>query len=172
MRRAIACLLLALLAAPLTAPLAAGEATPVPETLGVPALNEQPIHFAARAGNRSALEAILRSDPGQRDLPTAYGSTPLHLAALNPDPGPLQALIAAGAPLHARDSEGATPMHMAAYATRTRNAVLLLEAGADPTLKTNIGRDVLSLARKVRADELAGVVSLWLLKGCKPGKPC
>jgi hypothetical protein len=24
----------------------------------------------------------------------------------------------------------------------------------------------------VRADELAGIVSLWLLKGCQPGKPC
>jgi ankyrin repeat protein len=140
--------------------------------LGVPALNELPIHFAARAGNRTGVETILRTDPTQRDIATAYGSTPLHLAALNPDPGPMQALLAAGANFHARDSEGATPMHMAAYATRTKNAELLLHAGADATLKNNIGRDVLSLARKVRADELAGVVSLWLLKGCKPGKPC
>jgi ankyrin repeat protein len=140
--------------------------------LGVPALNELPIHFAARAGSRAGIEAILRTDPTQRDLATAYGSTPLHLAALNPDPGPLQALLAAGANVHARDSEGSTPMHMAAYATRTKNAELLLQAGADATLKNTIGRDVLSLARKVRADELAGVVSLWLLKGCKPGKPC
>ena len=140
--------------------------------LGVPAMNELPIHFAARAGNRASVEKILRTDPTQRDIATAYGSTPLHLAALNPDPGPMQALLAAGANFHARDSEGATPMHMAAYATRTKNAELLLQAGADATLKNNIGRDVLSLARKVRADELAGVVSLWLLKGCKPGKPC
>ena len=25
---------------------------------------------------------------------------------------------------------------------------------------------------KVRADEVAGVISLWVLKGCKAGKPC
>jgi hypothetical protein len=31
---------------------------------------------------------------------------------------------------------------------------------------------VLSMARKVRADELAGIISLWILKGCQPGKPC
>jgi hypothetical protein len=31
---------------------------------------------------------------------------------------------------------------------------------------------VLSMARKVRADELAGVVSLWVLKGCSKDKPC
>jgi hypothetical protein len=31
---------------------------------------------------------------------------------------------------------------------------------------------VLSMARRVRADELAGEVSLWILKGCTPAKPC
>jgi hypothetical protein len=49
--------------------------------------------------------------------------------------------------------------------------MLLLQAGSDPLLKTNDGRDVLSMARKVRADEIAGEISLWILKGCKPGKP-
>jgi len=28
------------------------------------------------------------------------------------------------------------------------------------------------MARKVKADEAAGVISLWMLKGCKAGKPC
>ncbi len=50
--------------------------------------------------------------------------------------------------------------------------MLLLKTGADPLLKNNDGRDVLSRARKVRADELAGEVSLWILKGCKPVRPC
>lgn len=140
--------------------------------LGAPGQNERPIHHAARLGSRATVESLLKADPRQRDLATDYGSTPLHLAAMNPDPGPLQALLAAGAPLHARDSEGATPLHMAALTARTHNARLLLDAGADPTLKTTIGRDVLSMARKVRADELAGVISLWMLKGCKPGRPC
>lgn len=142
------------------------------ETLGVPGMNELPIHHAARFGQRTDIEQILRADPTQREIATDYGSAPLHLAAMNADPGPLEALLAAGAHVNARDREGATPLHMAAYASRTRNAVLLLQAGADPTLKTDIGRDVLSMARKVRADELAGVVSLWLLKNCQPGKPC
>jgi ankyrin repeat protein len=142
------------------------------QVLGGLAQNELPIHEAARLGNRLAMEKLLRENPAQRDTPTDYGSTPLHLAAMNADPGPLQALLAAKANLHARDQEGSTPLHMAAYTSRTKNAQLLLEAGADPTLKNNIGRDVGSMARKVRADELAGIVSLWILKGCKPGKPC
>jgi ankyrin repeat protein len=138
----------------------------------VAAKSPLPIHTAAAEGDRASVERLLRENPALRDLATDYGSTPLHLAAMNADPGPLQTLLAAKANVHARDVDGATPLHMAAFATRTRNAQLLLEAGADPTLKTNVGRDVLSMARKVRADELAGVVSLWVLKGCKATKPC
>ena len=138
-------------------------------TLG---MNEQPIHDAARIGSRKEVEIILKASPQARDARTELGATPLHYAAMNEDSGPLKALLAAGAAVNARDGEGRTPLHMAAFATRTANAKLLLEAGADPALKTDAGRDVLSMARKVRADELAGVISLWILKGCKPGKPC
>ena len=138
-------------------------------TLG---MNEQPIHDAARLGKRPDVEKILKATPQARDARTPLGITPLHSAAMNGDSGPLQALLAAGAPVNARDGEGRTPLHMAAFSTRTANGKLLLQAGADPTLKTDAGRDALSMARKVRADELAGVLSLWILKGCQPGKPC
>lgn len=134
--------------------------------------NEHPIHDAARLGSRADVEAILKADHTARDQVTALGSTPLHYAALNLDSGPLKALLAAGAKVNVRDKEGATPLHMAAYATRKENVELLLQAGADPGAKTEAGRDVLSLARKVRADEVAGIISLWLLKGCKAGTPC
>lgn len=134
--------------------------------------NEQPIHDAARMGTRLDVETLLKANPANRDLRTELGATPLHYAALNEDGGPLLALIAAGANVNARDRDGLTPFHMAAFATRTKHAIPLLQAGADPLLVTNAGRDVLSMARKVRADEFAGVVSLWMLKGCKPAKPC
>ena len=81
-------------------------------------------------------------------------------------------LLAAGADPNARDAEGSTPLHMAAYASKGKNVQQLLEAGADPLLKNNAGRDAASMARKVKADEAAGVLSLWMLKGCKAGKPC
>lgn len=135
--------------------------------------NELPVHDVARMGSRGDMERMLKSNPALRDTPTAaLGSTPLHLAALNLDSGPLKALLAAGAPVNVRDKNGATPLHMAAFATRTEHAKLLLQAGADPLIKTNEGRDVASLARRVRADEVAGIVSLWLLKGCKAGTQC
>lgn len=135
--------------------------------------NELPIHDVARMGNQAEMERMLKSNPALRDTPTqALGSMPLHLAALNLDSGPLKALLAAGASVNVRDRNGATPLHMAAFATRPENAKLLLQAGADPLIKTHEGRDVASLARRVRADEVAGIVSLWLLKGCKAGTPC
>ena len=62
--------------------------------------------------------------------------------------------------------------HMAAYADKHKHAQLLLEAGADVEAKSTGGRTPMSLARKSRADQTAGIMSLWVLKGCKPGKPC
>ena len=96
----------------------------------------------------------------------------MHLAAANADPSSLKALLAAGADPNLRDKEGLTPLHVAAYSQNATHAQLLLEGGADPALKTNAGRDPTSMARKVMANEVAGVISLWLLKQCTAGKPC
>jgi ankyrin repeat protein len=134
--------------------------------------NDQPIHDAARIGTGAEVEAILKATPAARDARTGLGSTPLHLAATNPDTSAMKVLIAAGADVNARDADGATPLHMAAYTLRATHAQILLEAGADPNIKTHAGRDALSMARKNMANEVAGVISLWILKGCKAGKPC
>lgn len=156
-------------ALPLLALLGAGSAWPMETTLG---MNELPIHDAARTGTRAEVERLLKANAALRDARTPMGSTPLHFAAINLDPGPLVALLAAGADVNARDKEGMTPLHMAAFATRLEQTKLLLAAGADISAKNDLGRDPLSLARKVRADEVAGVISLWVLKGCKPHVAC
>lgn len=134
--------------------------------------HEAPIHLAARLGSGKDIRSQLDADPKGRELRTDLGSTPLHLAAMNPDTSAMLALLKAGADANARDLAGATPLHMAAYASRPVHARILLEHGADPSLKTNEGRDATAMARKVKSDEVAGIISLWILKGCKPGKPC
>lgn len=154
------------LMATLMAPLSPHASEP---TLGK---NDQPIHDAARLGSAKDVERILAAKPAARDARTDLGATPLHLAATNPDPGPTATLLKAGADVNARDSEGATPLHLAAYTGKLKSAELLLQGGADPEAKTQAGRSVLSMARKMRADEVAGYISLWILKGCKAGKPC
>lgn len=134
--------------------------------------HDQPIHDAARLGSGKDVEQILKTNPAARDVRTQQGSTPLHLAATNPDLGPLKVLIAAGADVNARDNDGLTPLHMTAYTQSGKQAELLLQAGSDPFAKTNAGRDPTSLARKTRSDEVSGIISLWILKGCKPKQPC
>jgi ankyrin repeat protein len=134
--------------------------------------NELRVHDVARMGTREEMEAILKADPAMRDIRTQLGSTPLHYAALNADSGPLKALLAAGAKVNAVDKEGQTPLHVAAFATRKDAVVALLAAGADPYAKSNAGRDAFSMGRRARADEIVGIMSLWVLKGCKTEKPC
>mgnify|MGYP001192676035 FL=1 len=133
---------------------------------------EEPIHLQAKEGKGAEVSRLLQADPKMRDVRTPLGSTPLHFAATNPDRSAMTVLLAAGADPNARDGEGSTPLHMAAYASKAQNVQQLLEAGADPLLKNNAGRDAAAMARKVKADEAAGVISLWMLKGCKAGKPC
>jgi ankyrin repeat protein len=133
---------------------------------------ELPVHLVARQGDGPKLATLLRDDAKLRDVRTSLGSTPLHLAAMNPDASAMEVLLAAGADANARDADGSTPLHMAAYASRTSHVRRLLAAGADPLIKNNVGRDAAAMARKVKADEAAGVISLWLLKGCQPVRPC
>ena len=68
------------------------------------------------------------------------GSTPLHTAAAqNPAPGIVNALVAAGANVDARDSEGKTPLH-AAWTNRRAVIQALRRLGADPLARDERGR--------------------------------
>lgn len=134
--------------------------------------NDQIIHDAARMGSGADVARIIKENPAMRDARTGLGSTPLHLAATNPDVSALKALLAAGADVNAKDMDGNTALHMAAYTNRIEAAKILLEAGADVNIKTTAGRTPMAMARKSRSDEIAGLISLWVLKGCKPGAKC
>ncbi len=64
------------------------------------------------------------------------GKTLLHIAAKDGTPAFLRYLLDHGAALEARDEMGNTPLH---YAYNDDNAILLLEAGADPNVKSKYG---------------------------------
>lgn len=134
--------------------------------------NDQKIHDVARMGSGADIEKILKANPAMRDARTGLGSTPLHLAATNSDVTAAKALLAAGADVNARDMDNNTPLHMAAYTNQVEVAKVLLEAGADVNVVSSGGRTPMAMARKSRADEIAGLISLWILKGCKSGGKC
>ncbi|MDO9189207.1 MAG: ankyrin repeat domain-containing protein [Sulfurimicrobium sp.] len=155
------------LAAALT--LALAPAAQAQEALGQ---NDQIIHDVARMGKGEEIARIIKANPAMRDARTGLGSTPLHMAATNPDTGALKALLAAGADVNAKDMDGNTPLHMAAYSNKFEHSKLLLEAGADVNAVSTGGRTPVAMARKSRADDVIGLISLWMLKGCKAGEKC
>ncbi|MGB8167473.1 MAG: ankyrin repeat domain-containing protein, partial [Chthoniobacteraceae bacterium] len=65
-------------------------------------------------------------------------STPLHYAAMSPQPGVAMALIRAGGKVNAQSAAGLTPLHNAALFASPETVTALLEAGAEPE-----GRSVL-----------------------------
>lgn len=130
------------------------------------------VHDLAKTGHGAELKALLTKEPSQLNVKNIRGATPLHLAAINPDASVIEVLLAAGADVNVADDDGFTPLHMAAFHRQADYALLLLEAGADVNAKTVSGRTPLSMAEKARADETSGVISLWVLKGCKPKQGC
>jgi len=134
--------------------------------------NDQIIHDVARLGSGEEISQIIQKNPEMRDARTGLGSTPLHLAATNPDIGALQTLLAAGADVNSKDMDGNTPLHMAAYSNKFEHSKRLLEAGADVNAVSTGGRTPIAMARKSRADDVIGLISLWMLKGCKAGTKC
>ncbi len=166
------CLALALAAPAAAQPKPAAVAAVVEPIGGDVTLGNHAVHDVATSGSAAQLKKLLAEQPAERDAKNVRNATPLHFAALNPDVGVLKALLAAGAGVNLQDDDGNTALHMAAFARKTEAALLLLEAGADVNLKTKAGRTPLAMAEKARADETAGVIALWVLKGCKPGQGC
>lgn len=87
--------------------------------------------------------------------------TGLHAAAHRGDAARLRALLAAGAPVDARDAQGRTPLHVATFA-RQRDAVrALVAAGAALGLLENDRYDAVTIA-SVADDEATLAVLLSL----------
>ena len=106
----------------------------------------QPLHRAAQSGALGTVRTLLRAGADvtsrARGFSVDYGWdwTPLHLAAWqNPDPRVAEALLQAGADLHAPGYAGETPLHQAALNRNPAVAALLLEAGADVNARGSTG---------------------------------
>lgn len=83
---------------------------------------------AVTDGDAAAVEAMLAADPALARRRDADGATPLHHAAFAARYDVVDALLAAGADLNARDAtHGATPGGWALHRLRERGALLAVE---------------------------------------------
>jgi ankyrin repeat protein len=74
-----------------------------------------------------------------------FGDTPLHVVAVWGDDESARVLIAEGAEIDARGEHAFTPLHEAVQQGKIEVVKLLLENGADPYLKSDLG-DAFDLA--------------------------
>ena len=99
-----------------------------------------PLHIAARRGSGEIVRALLDAGVDPNRLTTTSGVTPLHLAAAAVDgSSAVDALLRAGADPNAVEvSAGQTPLMFAAANDRAVSIELLMAAGADPAIETDV----------------------------------
>jgi ankyrin repeat protein len=114
------------------------------------------LHLAA-AGHRDAIvRTLLQAGADPNAAANHRRSTPLHYAAdgyvVSPEWDPnrqvktISVLLQAGANLHARDKNGATPLHRAVRTRCAAAVTCLLDAGADPAQRNMPGSTAFHLA--------------------------
>jgi ankyrin repeat protein len=58
-----------------------------------------------------------------------------------------------------------TPLHTAVLSSQSEMALMLIEAGADLTLRDNLGKSPLDLAKELEQDEVVAAIQRALSKG-------
>jgi acyl-CoA-binding protein len=92
-----------------------------------------------KRGASTELRALLARSPELARATDGDARSLLHWASDLGRADAARALVAAGAPLDARDADGLTALHMAAVCEHIEVLALLLEAGADPAIVDDDG---------------------------------
>lgn len=112
---------------------------------------ESPLMLAAIKGQLAWCERLLQRG-AQVNQP---GWSPLHYAASGPNPRIAELLLDKGAALDARSPNGSTPLMLAARYGSEQTVGLLLERGADATLRNERNLDAADFARLAGRAKLA-----------------
>lgn len=114
------------------------------------------LHFAAFFAKPEAARMLI--DLGAPVDAVAHNPSrvqPLHSAAAGRAVEICRMLIAAGADVHARQTDGFVPLHAAAQNGDSEMVELFLSAGADPVLATDDGRTAADLADAAMHPDIA-----------------
>jgi ankyrin repeat protein len=117
------------------------------------------MHEAARWGDVEKAKALLKSNPDLVNSIEGDGLTPLHLTAQGCDKGQFaEFLFANNADANAKNSEGRTPLHDAAYYGHMKVLAVLLANKANINARDNDGKTPLHLALFVGGKEIAEIL--------------
>ena len=122
------------------------------------AKDESALMLAALRGNLSAARALIRLDADVNKT----GWTPLHYAAsgTTQDAAAMVALLLEeSAYIDAASPNGTTPLMMAVRYGTGDVALLLIEEGADPTLKNDLGLTAIDFARQADRADMVDLVA-------------
>jgi ankyrin repeat protein len=122
------------------------------------AQDESPLMMAAIKGNLDAVKALIARDADVNKT----GWTPLHYAASAGSPAHTQIialLLENHAYIDAASPNGTTPLMMAAHYGSTESVKLLLDEGADPTLKNQLGLAATDFALRANRTEAAALIA-------------
>eukprot|EP01070_Trichotokara_eunicae_P009476 Trichotokara_eunicae@DN6095_c0_g1_i1.p1 len=107
-----------------------------------------PMHRAAQKGEISAIKFLIEQSADPR-VKSKSGETPLHVAVFHRNQQAVTELLKtmAKADVDVQDNQhGMTPLHVAVQRGAPEIAKMLLDAGADPSIKTQAQEDAYSMS--------------------------
>ena len=119
--------------------------------------NESPLMMAALKAHTALAKRIIERGGDVNKT----GWTPLHYAATSTAPGHIEIiklLLEENAYIDAESPNGSTPLMMAAMYGTAEAAKLLMEEGADPTLKNEKGLTAIDFAQIAKRDDVAQAI--------------
>ena len=122
------------------------------------AQDESPLMLAALHGLLAECQGLIERGADVNKP----GWAPLHYAATNGHLSVMQLLIDENAYLDAESPNGSTPLMMAAHYGTPSAVKLLLESGADPTLKNSLGLSAIDFAHQANRVESAAIIGAFI----------
>jgi FOG: Ankyrin repeat len=120
--------------------------------------DESPLMLAALKGHFDLVKKLI--DRGADVNKTGWA--PLHYAATTGQLAIMQLLLDQSAYIDAESPNGTTPLMMAAHYGTPEAVKLLLEAGADASLKNQLGLTAIDFANRANREESAGLIAASL----------